>query len=125
MLALAILAGACAPKADVSACVPAAPDVVAALQAGVAEGTLRHAGTATGKGGAVFVSAALDRTGDDQDDDVLTWVAGGDGYRSVDEQAREHSTWPTADFDVRVDGARASRACAVHYREAATTTTAP
>ena len=117
------LVGGCAPKPDVSACAAAPPDVVAALQTRVTEGTLHFAGTATGKDGKVFVSAALDRAGDDQDDDVLTWVAREGAYEAVDEQARNHSTWPKATIDVRADGARPSRACAVHYRDASTTTT--
>ena len=122
-LGTAIVGSGCAPEPDVSACAAAAPDVIAAIQERVTEGTLHAGGTATGADGAVFISAALDRPGEDQDDDVLTWIATGDGYQSVDEQARDHSTWPEAEVDVRADGARDSRACAVKYREATTTTT--
>lgn len=119
---IAAVAAACAPKPSLVGCGPADPALVDEAQTRVAAGVLRHAGTATAENGKVFVSASLDQTGEHQDDDILTWVRVEGGLESVDEQAREHSTWPQAAIDVRADGARTSRACVANYRSTTTTT---
>jgi hypothetical protein len=64
----------------------------------------------------VFVSAELHLDGDDPHDkgDILTWTTSdveSSEFQSVDVNAREDSSWPHADVDVRADGARESRAC--------------
>ncbi len=64
----------------------------------------------------IFVSAELHRVTDDPHDkgDILTFVTtdpAGSEFKSVDVHAREDTTWPHADVDVRVEGARESRAC--------------
>jgi hypothetical protein len=120
--ALLLALAACAPEPDLAGCAPADPAVVAAIQARVPKGTLVSGGMATGKDGKVFVSAGLDRPGDDSKDELLTWLAVGGDYRSVDELAQKYSDWPDADINVKADGARKSRACAASYRSATTTT---
>jgi hypothetical protein len=63
-----------------------------------------------------FVSAELHLRGDEAhaDGDILTWVTddvGGREFASVDVNARDDSSWPHAEGDVRASGARESRAC--------------
>ena len=64
-----------------------------------------------------FVTAELHLRTDDKHHkgQLLTWVTTGPSdseFHSVDVSARDYSSWPAADIDVRADGARESRACA-------------
>jgi hypothetical protein len=65
----------------------------------------------------IYVSAELHLASAQPHDkgDILTWVTTdpeGSDFKSVDVHAREDSSWPHADVDVRAEGARESRACA-------------
>lgn len=67
-------------------------------------------------GGDIYVSAELHLRSDQRHDkgDILTWVTTdleGSDFSSVDVHAREDSSWPHADVDVRAAGARESRSC--------------
>jgi len=113
--------GCAVPAADTSACADAPADVVVALQGRVeGPGALRFAQTvASPESSLTFVSAELHRPEDDEDEDgeVLTWSAAGDGaFEAVDSRARAHSSWPEAAADVRTAGAVESRACVSEAR---------
>jgi hypothetical protein len=81
------------------------------------DGKLRNGKTVKATtGDDLFVSAELHLATDDPHDkgDILTWVTTdleGSEFKSVDVHAREDSSWPHADVDVRAEGARESRAC--------------
>jgi hypothetical protein len=80
-----------------------------------ADGLLRNGKQVT-HGDQRFVSAELHLVGDGDHHkgDILTWVTSGAdeaAFHSVDVHARDNSSWPVADVDVRAEGARESRAC--------------
>jgi hypothetical protein len=106
------------PTYDVgdAGCTGASDEVVRAIQERLdAPGKLRN-GKQIVTGDETFVSAELHLQSDDKHDegDILTWVTSdveGSEFFSVDVHAREESSWPEADVDVRAKGARESRAC--------------
>lgn len=121
LVAMALLAasGCASTKADEASCRRAPADVVARLQSRLTTpGELRNAAMGPpAAGGLTFVSAELHAEGDrdDKKGKILTWAstaAAAADYVAVDVYAREKSSWPPAGFDVRKDGAIASRACA-------------
>lgn len=106
------------PTYDLSAsgCTGATDDTLVAIQDRIhADGVLRNGKQLT-RDDRRFVSAELLLRTDDRhhEGDILTWVttgAGGSDFRSVDVRARDNSSWPVADLDVRAEGAGESRAC--------------
>ncbi len=106
------------PTYDVgdAGCVGASDDTIRTIQEKLdAPGKLRN-GKLVPSGDQTFVSAELYlRSADKHDEgDILTWVTtdvNGNEFFSVDVHAREESSWPPADVDVRAPGARESRAC--------------
>ena len=106
------------PTYDVgdAGCTGASDETVRAIQEKLdAPGKLRN-GKQIVRGDETFVSAELHLESDDkhQEGDILTWVTpdvDGSEFFSVDIHAREESSWPPADVDVRANGARESRAC--------------
>jgi hypothetical protein len=121
LVVVAVLAGCSQmqnPTYDVgeSGCTGASDETLRTIQGELdAPGKLRN-GKQIVKGDETFVSAELHLRSDDKHDegDILTWVTpdvAGSEFFSVDVHAREQSSWPTADIDVRAAGARESRAC--------------
>lgn len=112
------------PETDVDGCTGTSSEVVQAISAKLHHdvGRLRNAHQFNkGTGGITFITAELHdpdkgKAHDQRHDkgDLLTWatrdVAGGQ-FKSVDEHARNESSWPGASFDVRKPGAYESRAC--------------
>ena len=123
ILSVGVLAGCSQmqnPEYDVgsSGCVGASDETVLAIQERLdAPGKLRNGKQVAAPGsGETFVSAELHLETDEphDDGDILTWATtdvAGSEFFSVDVNAREESSWPPADFDVREPGARESRAC--------------
>jgi hypothetical protein len=120
-VAIAILAGCSQmsnPTYDVSeaGCTGSSDETIRTIQERLdAPGKLRN-GKQVPSGDDIFVSAELHLRTDDKHDegDILTWVTtdvAGNEFFSVDVHAREESSWPGADLDVRAPGARESRAC--------------
>lgn len=121
LVALGVLAG-CGqmgnPTYDVGAsgCTGASDETIRTIQEKLdAPGKLRN-GKLVNSGDNTFVSAELHlRSADPHDEgDILTWVTtdvAGSDFSSVDIHAREESSWPPSDLDVRAQGARESRAC--------------
>jgi len=101
-----------------SGCAGASDETILTIQEHLeAPGKLRNGKLVRSpESGTVFVSAELHLRSDEKHDsgDILTWstddVAGNEFF-SVDVHAREESSWPHADVDVRAAGARESRAC--------------
>jgi hypothetical protein len=121
LVALAALVGCSQmqnPTYDVGAagCTGASDETIRTIQEKLdAPGKLRN-GKLVRSGDDTFVSAELHLRSDDKHDegDILTWVTtdvDGNEFFSVDVHAREESSWPPADVDVRAPGARESRAC--------------
>jgi hypothetical protein len=112
------------PETDVTGCTGTPQDVVDAISAKLHQdvGRLRNAHQfSKGTGGLTFVTAELHnpdkgKAHEQRHDkgDLLTWatrdVQGGK-FESVDEHARNDSSWPGAPFDVRKFGVYESRAC--------------
>src|SRR5262245_32236211 len=100
-----------------TSCKSASSTTIEILQTRVeADGKLRN-GMQVQVGDDTFVSAELHLRSEERHEhgDILTWVttnADGDEFSSVDVHAREESSWPESDRDVRANGARESRACA-------------
>ena len=102
-------------------CTPTSDTVLKSISAKLeAEGTLRNARTVT-RGDLQFISAELHKPDDKPTakGDLLTWAVAAPGstqFVAVDVHAREDTSWPPAQFDVRKDGAMLSRACAAEIR---------
>ena len=112
------------PETEVDGCSGTPADVVAAISEKLHKdvGTLRNTHQfAKGTGGITFITAELHNPDKGQahaqrhdKGDLLTWstsdIKSGQ-FKSVDEHARNESSWPGAPFDVRKKGAYESRAC--------------
>jgi hypothetical protein len=116
---LAVGTTACGnPTPNTASCGPTTTAVVSAIARRVtADGELRNARQVSDqKDGVVFVSAELHLTKDDPHHrgKVLTWAnrPGDQRFESVDEHARNDSSWPGSTYDVRRTAALESRGCA-------------
>ena len=106
------------PAYDLNAtgCTGVGDATLAAIQQRVhADGTLRNGKQVT-RADRRFISAELHLRSDRRHDkgDILTWATSGArdfDFRAVDVKARENSSWPVADVDIRAAGGRESRAC--------------
>jgi hypothetical protein len=125
LLAPLLAAGgsACAgPRPDIGACEGVPDQLVEELSASLSvDGTLRHARSAPGEAAQYFVSAELLPSGEEEDfpGDILTWVTpslDAPSFAAVDVNAREASTLPPSDLDVRAEGAVTSRGCVLPVR---------
>ena len=120
-VALASIAGLAAcgnPQQSVRHCQGAPEESVLAIQQKLtADGKLRNGKLVHLRGGPYFVSAEIHLESADRHDkgDIATWatddIESTDSFQSVDEHAREDSTWPASNLDVTADGAIESRAC--------------
>ena len=121
MAGLAIVAGCGSPSVDTAGCIPVPGSVLTAISAELTDpGALQHGQAHRGKADARFVSAVLSPpdADDPNDGDIYTWsTTDGRRFRSVDVRARQGSTWPEGELDVRDSGAVASRACADEMRD--------
>lgn len=126
VVALTVLPACASPKPDDPqsvGCEPASGTVLSALRKHIEkDGTLRHGAILLGARGAAFVSAELHLVDDDEDDQgaILTWTTpdpASGTFFAVDQRAREDSSWPHADIDMRAVGAIASRGCTAEYRQ--------
>ena len=121
VLAFTSIAGLAAcgnPQQSVRHCQGAPEESVLAIQQKLtADGKLRNGKLVHLRGGPYFVSAEIHLEADDRHDkgDIATWatddIESTDGFRSVDEHARDDSTWPESTLDVTAEGAIESRAC--------------
>lgn len=117
-----ILAACAGPSIDVSECNVALTVTMETLEARLTEnGTLRHGRTHERADGEFFVSAEFlpANKDDDFDGDILTWFTenpAGSNFASVDEHARDRSSWAGADFGVGEDGVTTSRGCVLVVR---------
>jgi hypothetical protein len=106
------------PEAQLNQC-SGTSDTVAQLisqKLDTGAGKLRNVKQVTSDG-VTFISAELHAPSDKKHDkgDILTWASttakDPTSFKSVDVHAKEKSSWPKATFDVRKNGAYASRAC--------------
>jgi hypothetical protein len=118
VLAFALLGVACtSTAADEADCPRADTDVVDTIETKLTvDGTLRNATVREIGSGVTVITAELHESDDraDKEGKILTWVTddvSSDDFSSVDTYARDRSSWPAADFDVRRDGVIESRAC--------------
>lgn len=106
---------ACSISPEAEGCEVVDPDVVAVIDDRLIEtGELGHAmGTTTPQHRFVSVEFRTPNEVDkDRDGDILTLLDLGRGaFAAVDEKARELTSWPEAELDVRTEGAIASRGC--------------
>jgi hypothetical protein len=122
-------AAACSPATpDEVTCAKAPIEVVEVIATQLEEGmTLRNANIRNAEvdgytNGLTYISAEMLEPGDEEDTlgEVLTWATGSveaqpPQFFSVDTYAREHSSWPHANFNVKHDGAIESRGCVSYW----------
>jgi hypothetical protein len=113
---------------DEVTCARAPVEVVEVIATQLEEGmTLRNANIRNAEvdgytNGLTYISAEMLEPGDNEDTlgEVLTWATGSveaqpPQFFSVDTYAREHSSWPHANFNVKHDGAIESRGCVSYW----------